>query len=100
MNAFGIWTRIERVGRRRYIARVSGIPCGAAQRCVPEERTRDCGDYLEARAAAIELAKRLARDIRARGDSVVRPVAAGARPFSAPPPDNERRSRARSAEEA
>jgi hypothetical protein len=100
MSEFAILSRIERIGRGRYLARVSGIPCGVAERCAPEERSRECGSFVEARGATIELAKALAHDIRERGNRVMRPQVGPACAFSTPAPHNERRSLARAPEEA
>ena len=100
MGEFAICSRIERIGTGRYLARVTGIPCGFAGRCAPEERRHVCRGYVEARAAAIEMAKALAHDIRKRGNAVMRPRVGPACEFSGPAPRNERRALARAPEEA
>jgi hypothetical protein len=97
---YEIWSRVERLARGRYVARVSAIPSGVPQRCAPEERAHECGSYVAARAAAIDVAKGLAHDIRARGNQVMHRTCGPPCSYSAPVPANERRSLARAPEEA
>jgi hypothetical protein len=70
MVEFTLLTRIEHAASRRYLVKVSAIPCGVEQRCAPEERTLVCGNREDAQLAAGRLAHALAADIDARGNRV------------------------------
>jgi hypothetical protein len=71
MVEFSLWTRIEQAGPKRFVAKVTAIPCDVEQRCAPEERAVDCAGREEARCMAAWLAEHLAHDIRARGNRVL-----------------------------
>jgi hypothetical protein len=71
MVRYEVWTKVERMGPGRFLARAVATPCGVEQRCAPEERTIECVSLAAARVAGKRLAAELRHDVAARGNLVV-----------------------------